>query len=121
MEWNVYTSNINHSDIEKHNVFDHYRLLEDCKKNYRKNKNDREAFLERLRRDLMYYYWSKCEWEIVIDHWPHRDWHRGDKVDVYDQVMLNWDRFCDYVWANKDEFKTKRVRKKNGDTQVSEN
>lgn len=57
------------------------------------------------------YYWSKCEWEIILSHWPPRKNAQELKIDVYDQVMLNWPIFCDYIWANKDEFKVRRERK----------
>ena len=75
----------------------------------------------------MYYFWSKCEWEVVITDWPthitveeieelneelsryEARWHRKPyslnvglpvqkKVSVYDQVMMNWDIFVEYVW-----------------------
>ena len=103
LEWNVYVSDFNAKVIETHNVFDNTSLIYDCKKNYAKNKDDREAFLEQLRRDLMYYYWSKCEWEVVIEHWPPAKGFDDSKVDVYSQVMLNWDRFIDYLWENRKE------------------
>ena len=108
MVWNVYVDDFNGKKIEVHNIFDHARFIEDCQDNYKKNKDNREEFLERLRKDIMYYYWSKCEWEVVIESWPSG---RGEeKIDVYDQVMLNWGVFCDYVWEHKDEFKKKRKR-----------
>lgn len=108
MVWNVYVDDFNGKKIEVHNIFDNARLIEDCQDNYKKNKENREEFLERLRKDIMYYYWSKCEWEVVIESWPSG---RGEeKIDVYDQVMLNCGVFCDYVWEHKDEFKKKRKR-----------
>ena len=101
LTWNVYVGDFNAREIRTHNVFNHYSFYEDCCKNKRKNKNDREAFEEQLRRDLMYYYWSKSEWEIILSHWPPRKDAREEKVDVYDQVRLNWDQFVDYVWENR--------------------
>ena len=84
----------------------------------------------RLRGHLFYYYGSKCEWELVITSWvpyitiselnrlneerektlkkyniePYRlcvNPDVGEKIDVYEQVMLNWDLFLDYVWSHK--------------------
>ena len=75
----------------------------------------------------MYHFWSKSEWEIALTDWPtHIDvkevarlqkeldehfgrWNRepysidvhlrvAEKIDVFDQVMLNWDIFIDYLW-----------------------
>lgn len=106
MVWSVYVGDFNGKRIETDNIFDHCAFDADCRKNYKKNKENKEAFLEQLRRDLMYYFWSKCEWEVVIQSWPAG--HGEKKIDVYDQVMLNWNIFCDYVWSHKDEFKEKK-------------
>ena len=105
LTWNVYIGNFNSREIEIHNIFDHWSFYADCLKNKKKNGKDREAFMEQLRRDLMYYYWSKCEWEIILQHWPTREDFRDEKVDVYDQVRLNWHAFTDYVWNNLKELK----------------
>ena len=112
LEWNVYISDWNSQKVEPYNVFDHGRFLEDCKKNARKNAKDRAAFEERLRRDLMYYFWSKCEWEIIIGHWPHNDRYPEKKVDVYDQVRLNWDKFAEYVWDHAVELRRRERKSK---------
>ena len=111
LEWYVYVSNFNARNIESHNVFNHGGLVDDIRKNLKKNGEDREAFEAQLRRDLMYWYWSKCEWEIIISHWPPRQDAADAKIDVFDQIMLNWKRFCDYVWENKNEFKRRRTHK----------
>lgn len=79
---------------------------------------------------MAYYYWSKAEHEVVITSWvPYitmseldrlntereeskkkyaRDPYSlyvnprvGEKVDVYSQVMLNFEVFVDYVWSHK--------------------
>lgn len=105
LEWNVYVGDFNGRVIEVHNIFDHGSFYNDCLKNKRKNGKDRETFFEEMRRDLMYYYWSKCEWEIILQHWPPREDFKDLKIDVYDQVRLNWDAFTDYVWAHLGELK----------------
>lgn len=108
LTWNVYTSNFNGRRIEKHNVFDHGGFLEDCRKAAKKCKDDRDAFSEAVQRSLMYYYWSKCEWEVLIRHWPPHEQDKEEKVDVYDQVMMNWDHFMEYLWNNRKELAKKR-------------
>lgn len=104
LKWYVIYGDFNSRKIEAYNVFDHYSFWQDCCQNRRKNK-DREAFDERLRRDLQYYFWSKCEWEIIVSHWPTNERFHDEKIDVYDQVMLNWNQFADYVWENRKELK----------------
>lgn len=101
--WNVIYGNFNSKIIETHNVFNHYGFLEDCRKAAKKYKNDRDGFLKEVRNSLMYYYWAKCEWEVIVSHWPQSDRMRDEKVDVYDQVMMNWDVFSDYIWTHRKE------------------
>ena len=98
MEWYVYVDDFNNRCIEKHNVFDHTGFREDIQKIYKKYKDDFDSFSEEVRKSLAYFYWSKCEWEIVLSPWPPRDNFREEKIDVYEQVMLNWDNFIKYVW-----------------------
>ena len=44
-----------------------------------------------------YQFWSKCEYEIVISPWVGRNKEEAEvKIDIHDQVMLNFDRFVDY-------------------------
>lgn len=51
-----------------------------------------EDFLEeRLRSECMYYFWSKCEYEVVIQGWPNKDTEK--KIDVYEQLEANWNIF----------------------------
>lgn len=111
LEWNVYVSDFNGKKIDTDNIFDHAGFVRDCQESYKKHKDDKDAFLEAVRRSLMYYYWSKCEWEIIISHWPPRENAHDEKIDVYDQIMLNWPQFSEYIWNNKEEFKPMRKKK----------
>ena len=105
LEWWVIVSDYTGGDIVLHNVFAHSGFMRDIKAAARKFKNtQRDEFIEQLRRELFYYYSTKCEWEIVIDHWPPSEDKtrlKPAKIDVYDQVLLNWDLFCDYVWSHR--------------------
>lgn len=127
--WNVYRHNFNKNKIEVFNIFEHSKFMEDVKKALKKY-NDKGEFAEEIRKSLLWCYWSKCEWEVVITSWvPHitiseldrlnakreetlKKYNRepyglyinpdvGEKVCVYSQVMLNWHFFVDYVWSHK--------------------
>lgn len=129
LEWNVYTHDFNRGEIKTFNIFNHGRFLEDVKKSLKKCET-KEKFEEKLKGHLFYYYNSKCEWEVVITSWvPHitvaeldrlnaerertlREYNRepyrlyvnpdvAEKIDVYSQVMLNWNVFVNYIWSNK--------------------
>ena len=103
LTWKVYCEEFNKREIRVVNIFDHRTFCECCKQHAKKFKDDKEAFAEAVRKDLMYYFWSKCEWEIILSSWPPmKDFHDA-KIDVYDQVMLNWNVFIDWLWEHKKE------------------
>lgn len=99
-EWNVFYESFNDKKIKYFNIFDNTALLNYTIKAAKKFKDDRAAFEKEIEGWLSYYYWSKCEWEVVITSWPPRDGVE-QKIDVYDQVMINHDRFFDYLWENR--------------------
>jgi len=101
--YNVYCEDVNRRIFRQFNVFNHGGFAKDTQKNFKKNKDNREAFGEQLRKDAMYYFWSKCEWEIIVSSWPPSDRTSDVKVDVYDQLMMNWDIFEEYVWNHRKE------------------
>lgn len=103
LEWNVYVGNFNSRKIETYNIFRHGGFIDRLRKSYRKHKEDFHAFEAEVRSELMYYFWSKCEWEIVINRWPPRSDEEAVKIDVYDQVRMNWERFIEYLWENRKE------------------
>lgn len=96
MEWYVYYENFNAKKIVKWNIFNHYKFKEEVEKLLHRNLS-REDFSEKLKDCLLYYFWAKSEYEILISPWL------GDakdiKVDVFDQVVMNFDRFADYIWS----------------------
>ena len=94
----MYWENYNKRSIEKINIFDHWGLMKDCDKAFKKNRGDFEAFSKEVRGSLQYYFWSKCEYEIILTSLFVRDRFKVEKIDIYDQVMLNWDVFINYVW-----------------------
>lgn len=129
LTWIVYRHDFNSRTIVPFNIFDHWKFAEDVEKDLKKYKN-KDEFADRLKNNLRYYFWSKCEHEVVITSWPpyidinelnrldeerveHRDKYlrepirlnvcldTGSKIDIYEQVMNNWDIFCDYIWNSK--------------------
>ena len=103
LHWYVLIEDVNAKEIVIYNIFWHSGFLDDCRKAAAKYKTDREAFLEAVKTSLLYYYWSKTEWEIILSSWPPRKDFHDEKIDVYDQVVLNWPAFEDYIWTNRKE------------------
>lgn len=94
----VICDNWNARKIGPYNIFDHAAFRDEVEELLHKCK-DKAAFAVELKRSLMYYFWAKAEWEIVINPWIIGS-EKDVKIDVYDQVMLNWDIFVDYVWTH---------------------
>lgn len=90
---------MNRGEVEATNIFDHWKFDEDVQADLRRCQR-KSDFAERLRRNLFYYFGSKCEHEIIVSSWPYTD-KAACKIDIYQQVMLNFEIFCDYVWSKR--------------------
>ena len=63
----------------------------------RKKKHTPDELIEReLRRKCQYYFWAKCEYEVIVTGWPGTKTER--KIDIYDQLDANWDVFKSMVF-----------------------
>ena len=100
IEWYVYYHDSNAQKIIKWNIFNHGSLKKEVDV-LLKEKIDKNNFSEKLKRKVMYYFWSKCEYEIILSPWTGRA--DDIKIDVYDQIMMSFDRFVDYCWSFKSE------------------
>jgi hypothetical protein len=102
LTWNTYISDTNGRVIKNCDIFKHKYFVDGLKKIARSCKDtQRDEFCERMRKELLYYFWGRVQWEVIIDHWPHWDRFESKKVDVYEQVMMNWEPFCEYVWNHR--------------------
>ena len=107
-EWMVLYHNINSDKIEQYNIL---KYREDDIKKMRKESENKKGFSEKLKRELMYYYWSKCEWEMIISKTednrivltPWCGCRNPDEVaiDVTDDNNFNWIGFADYILERK--------------------
>lgn len=98
LSWYVYHQDANSGKIEKWDIFRHGRFTDDVNKLMRQSIS-RSSFSEEIDCILSYYFWSKSEYEIILKNWIGKDCEI--KIDVYDQVMLNFDKFIDYLWEIK--------------------
>lgn len=97
LKWMVFVRDMNSDKILEFNIFKHGRFLNDTKKAI-KEVATKEELAEKMKRVLQYYYWSKCEFEIrIMEPFP-REESVGRKVDIYEQVKLNYDVFINYLW-----------------------
>ena len=99
--WNVFRHDINQQEIVIYNIFNHGRFNTDVQKAL-KDAKDKDEFTDMLKRTLMYYFWSRSEYEVIIAPWVGGRDTIDRKVDIYTQVMNNWHIFVDYIWKHKD-------------------
>lgn len=85
--WNVYCENVNRRTIEVFNIFNHTGFYHDCVKAKKKCKDDRDGFADAVRQSLCYYFWSKCEWEIVLTHWPSGELYNMRKSLKFSELV----------------------------------
>lgn len=98
LEWNVILPNINNEQDIVFNVFRSCRFLEylmNLKSEYKKDNTI--DLKEQIIRGLQYAYWAKSEYEIIAKALFGK---REYKIDVYEQVKMNYDKFYDYLIAN---------------------
>lgn len=99
-EWYVYTEDYNANTIKKFNVFYSINFLDGCKRTFKKYK-DIKKIEEEIKAWARYSFWSKCEYEVVLNAFTNKSDFQDVKIDVYDQLMLNWDSFFQYIMDHK--------------------
>lgn len=99
LEWNVFVHNINKRKIKVFNIFNHKRYKQEIVEllNHRDDYT-LEEFKEKVKSSTMYYYWCKCEWEILIAPWVGDFYKESVKIDVYKQLEMNWNHYIKYLW-----------------------
>lgn len=58
----------------------------------------REEISAFLKAEAQYHFWARCEYEIVLQSWPCGN--KEAKIDVYWQLLNNWENFVDVFIEN---------------------
>ena len=105
IEWYALYYNINSRKLESINIISR-KLIEDVYKQIKSGKITNKSNLrEYLRKEFMYRYWSRSEYEILVTDWPpvtkeidKESWVSEKsltKIDIYDQIKDNLDNITD--------------------------
>lgn len=115
MEWIVYNFDINKQKIETYNILKHWSFREYTKKAAKKLKT-KEDFAEQLKRELHYYFWSRSEWELIIEitedsriflnPWCGCREPEKARIDVTDDTSFDWMGFAN-KHINKQRYNNK--------------
>ena len=143
LEYYVYNEDVNNKEIIKYNIFKNSRFMEGLTEAHNQFVEDKDLdkFKENVKNQLLYSYWGRCEYEVVITSWPPHvnveeidrvkneidehnskfNWKQvraginlsvGEKISIYDQVMLNFDIFFNYILEHASELASKKMREK---------
>jgi len=91
--WKVILHECNGDKIVVHDVLAYKK---DAIKKMRRQSSSIEEFEDKLSTMMASQYWSRAEYEVVVHAWCGGDAEL--KIDVYDQLKLNWDKFVEYCY-----------------------
>lgn len=91
-------------NADKIKYYDVLKYREDFVKKLKKRCSTKEEFAEKMRREMMYYFWSKAECEVIIEiNEDNRIWispwcgcrePEKVRVDVTDRTDFDWKGFA---------------------------
>jgi hypothetical protein len=93
MCWEAMNFDVNTEKFKPYNVLA-YR--EDFIKKLKKKVSTKEEFTQQMKREMMYYFWSKCEWEVILTNKDGRiimsPWVGPENItlDVTDREDFDW-------------------------------
>lgn len=103
LSWLVKNYDCNRNIIENYDVL---KYREEFIKKLKKKNENKEMFSELLRREMMYYYWSRAEYElilrvtdegrIILAPWVGCSNPKEVEIDVTDDTDFDWKGFSEY-------------------------
>ena len=92
-------------NADKIKQYDILKYREDFIKKLKKKCDTKEEFAEKMRREFQWQYWSKCEWELVIEiddnnriwlnPWVGCREPENVRIDVTDREDFDWKGFAE--------------------------
>lgn len=100
LEWYAFRKDFNSRKLKKVNVLNSYRIDEILKRIKKEKAKTYEEIKEIIKRELMYYYWSKSEHEVLISGLFDNNLENAEKIDIWYQLEPNLDRIVEYFISN---------------------
>lgn len=85
----VINENINAKEFDKYDVMPYLISCYDEVKRKKTKPTTFDEFKEFVKDNSMYMYWSRCQYEVVLQSWPCGN--NDKKIDVHWQLMMNLD------------------------------
>lgn len=91
-KFNVIIWNVNARKFESYDIIPY---LIDCYQKSKTKPKTFDEFKEFIKKNSMYQWWSRCEYEIILKDWPNGT--TESKIDIYQQVMMNIDIITEII------------------------
>ena len=101
--WKVYLFDINSNRFVEHDVL---KYRENFVKDLKNKCTNKEEFIDKLFRDFMWQYWSRCEYEMAIyienervfvEPWVGCKNPKLCRIDVTDYPSFDWSKFAELM------------------------
>lgn len=97
--FNVVMFNHNKREVEAYNIMPY---LMDCYANTKKKKRLKtpvtfEEFKQFVKDESRYMYWSRCEWEVLVAHWPFGSKRMTDELKAFLKKDVNLDDYGQHI------------------------
>lgn len=94
--YNVLNYSWNEHKVESYNVLTHLNLEKVHKKILKKEISNYTELKEYLKREFMYHFWCKAEYELLVGALLCRE-EDLERIDVYRQIEMNLDLIVKYI------------------------
>lgn len=89
MKYNVIIWDVNRQEFIPYDIFPYLKKAYQEAIEREEEPKTFDEFKEFIRKESMYMWWGRCEYEIILSDWPGQT--KEEKIDVYYQVMNNID------------------------------
>lgn len=89
MKYNVILWDINKREFIPYDIFPYLRKEYQRAIEREEEPKTFDEFKEFIRKESMYMWWSRCQYEILLSDWPCQTTIK--KIDVHYQIMMNID------------------------------
>ena len=99
LEWYAIYYEWNYKCLKRENVLGDTIVNAIIDKCVKKKITNYEELRDALKRELMYHYWSKSEWEVIVGDLFYKEPNLDnfEKIDIWYQLEPNLDRISEYV------------------------
>jgi len=97
LEWYALKYDTNKKRIVNYNILSDELAKSIIKQMQKKEIHNLEDLKSCINNWMLYYYWTKSEFELAVTNLYDKNLENAEKVDIYSQVKPNLDRIAEYI------------------------